>query len=98
MAGDLMPGLKIKVVGMPKKNQASDMTDKQVRILLRKYAGQQLCLEDLVDKAKEEMPGVPWNNDKVRHSIDRLEAKGEVRSIREIRDNRMVRIPCLCLI
>ena len=81
---------------MPKKNRASDMTDKQVRILLLKYAGQQLCLGDIVDKAKEEMPGFPWNNDKVRHSIDRLEAKGEVRSTRTVRDNRMVRIPCLC--
>jgi hypothetical protein len=41
------------------------------------------------------MPGFPWNNDKIRHSIDRLEARGEVESSHEIRNKTAVRIPCL---
>jgi len=83
------------VVNRPRQRKVTDFVDKQVATLIKDHAGEELCIEDLVDAAKRDMPNFEWTNDKIRHSVTRLEKKRLVTSEHVIRSKKLCRIPHL---
>jgi len=83
------------VTNRPRQRRVTDFVDKQVATLIKDHAGEELCIEDLVDAAKREMPNFEWTNDKIRHSVTRLEKKRLVASEHVIRSKKLCRIPHL---
>jgi len=81
------------VPNRPKQHRVTDFVDMQAAMLVRNHAGEELCIEDLVDAAKRDMPNFEWNNDKIRHSVDRLEKRGKIASKYVIRRKRLCRVP-----
>ena len=83
------------VVNMPKRNKSSDLTDKQVLILISDHQHQEPCIEDLLNFANKEMYGYKWDKDKIRNSINRLEAKGRILTRDVVRERKRCRVPYL---
>jgi len=83
------------VINRPRQHRVTDFVDMQVATLMRNHAGEELCIEDLVDAAKKDMPNFEWNNSKIRNSVIRLEKKGLVNSRHEIRSKKLCRVPHL---
>jgi len=68
------------VTNRPKQHRVTDFVDMQVATLIRNHAGEELCIEDLVAVALKEMPSFDWTDDKIRHSVNRLEKRGNMAS------------------
>ena len=83
------------VTNRPRQRRVTDFVDKQVATLIKDHGGEELCIEDLVDAAKRDMPNFEWTNDKIRHSVTRLEKKRLVASEHIIRSKKLCRIPHL---
>ena len=81
------------VVNRPKQRRVTDFVDMQVAMLVRNHSGEELCIDDLVDAAQRDMPNFEWNNDKIRHSVDRLEKRGRIGSKHVVRRKRLCRVP-----
>ncbi len=67
-----------------------EFTDYQVETLVKLHPGKSMY--DLLKIAQSEMSKFAWNHDKIRHSINRLEKRGKVRSKYEINGGRSRRI------
>jgi hypothetical protein len=67
--------------------------DSQVFILVRNHQQEALCIEDLVKLAQREFPKWTWSNDKIRNSINRLEARGKIETRYMIREKKQCRVP-----
>ena len=85
----------IRNIKQTKRNRASGFVDSQVLILVRDHEHEALCIEDLVKLAEKEFPKWPWNNDKIRNSINRLEARGKIETRYVIRKKKQCRVPSL---
>jgi hypothetical protein len=48
-----------------------------------------------VKLAEKEFPKWPWSNDKIRNSINRLEARGKIETKYVIREKKQCRVPYL---
>jgi hypothetical protein len=83
------------VTNRPKQRKVTDFVDRQVATLIKDHAGEELCIEDLVNAAEKEMPTFDWTKDKIRHSVTRLEKKGLVTSKHVIRSKKLCRVPSL---
>jgi hypothetical protein len=83
------------VVNRPRQRRVVDFVDKQVATLIRDHAGEELCIEDLVDAAKRDMPNFEWTDPKIRNSVNRLEKKRVVESEYVIRSKKLCRVPYL---
>jgi len=83
------------VTNRPKQRRVTDFVDMQVATLIRNHAGEELCIEDLVAVALKEMPGFEWKDDKIRHSVNRLEKRGKMASKYVVRSKRLCRVPYL---
>jgi len=83
------------VTNRPRQRKVTDFVDRQVVTLIKDHAGEDLCIEDLVDAAKRDMPNFEWTNDKIRHSVTRLEKKRLVASEHVIRSKKLCRVPHL---
>ena len=83
------------VANRPRQRNVTDFVDRQVATLIKDHAGEGLCIEDLVDAAKRDMPNFEWTNDKIRHSVTRLEKKRLVASEHVIRSKKPCRVPRL---
>jgi len=81
------------VTNRPRQRKVTDFVDKQVATLIKDHAGAELCIEDLVAVAIKEMPGFEWKDDKIRHSVNRLEKRGRLASRYVVRSKRLCRIP-----
>ena len=85
----------IRNIKQTKRNRASGFVDSQVLILIRDHQHEEICIEDLVELAQREFPKWPWNNDKIRNSINRLEARGKIETRYVIRKKKQCRVPSL---
>jgi len=83
------------VTNRPKQRRVTDFVDMQVATLIRNHACEELCIEDLVAVALKEMPGFEWKDDKIRHSVNRLEKRGKMASKYVVRSKRLCRVPYL---
>jgi len=83
------------VVNRPKQRRVTDFVDMQVATLIRNHADEELCIEDLVAVALKEMPSFDWTEDKIRHSVNRLEKRGKMVSKYVVRRKRLCRVPYL---
>jgi hypothetical protein len=83
------------VTNRPKQRRVTDFVDMQVATLIRNHADEELCIEDLVAVALKEMPGFEWKDDKIRHSVNRLEKRGRLASKYVVRSKRLCRVPYL---
>ena len=83
------------VTNRPKQRRVTDFVDMQVATLIRDHAGEELCIEDLVAVALKEMPSFDWTDDKIRHSVNRLEKRGNMASKYVVRRKRLCRVPYL---
>jgi len=84
------PGI---IVNRPKRSAATDFVDLQVSTLVTDHADEEPCIEDLVRLAKKDMPKFDWTDDKIRHSVNRLEKRGRLASKYVIRRKRLCRVP-----
>ena len=80
------------VTNRPKQRRVTDFVDMQVATLIRNRASEELCIEDLVTVALKEMPSFDWTDDKIRHSVNRLEKRGKMASKYVVRRKRLCRI------
>ena len=78
-----------------KRNKSSGFVDSQVLILVKDHQHEEICIEDLVKLAQREFPKWPWSNDKIRNSINRLEARGKIETKYVIREKKQCRVPYL---
>jgi hypothetical protein len=85
----------IRGIKRANRNKASGFVDSQVLILVRGHQQEALCIEDLVELAQKEFPKWPWTNDKIRNSINRLEARGKIETRYVIREKKQCRVPYL---
>ena len=83
------------VTNRPKQHKVTDFVDMQVFTLIKQNAGEELCIEDLVALALKEMPSFDWTDDKIRHSVNRLEKRGRLASKYVIRSKRLCQVPYL---
>ena len=83
------------VTNRPRQRKVTDFVDMQVFTLIKHHASEELCIEDLVALALKEMPSFDWTDDKIRHSVNRLEKRGRLASKYVIRSKRLCRVPYL---
>jgi hypothetical protein len=81
------------VVNRPIQRRVVDFVDMQVATLIKHHADEELCIEDLVAVALKEMPSFDWTEDKIRHSMNRLEKRGRLASKYVVRRKRLCRVP-----
>lgn len=85
----------IAISNQPKRNRSADFVDVQVAILIKDHEGEDLCVEDLLEAARKEMPKFDWDYDKVRNSVDRLAKRGKIDTKYLIRGGKACRVPFL---
>ena len=83
------------VTNRPRQRKVTDFVDMQVFTLVKHHAGEELCIDDFVAAAIKEMPGFEWKDDKIRHSVNRLEKRGRLASKYVVRSKRLCRVPYL---
>ena len=81
------------VTNRPKQRKVTDFVDMQVFTLVKHHASEELCIDDFVALALKEMPSFDWTDDKIRHSVNRLEKRGRLASKYVIRSKRLCRVP-----
>jgi hypothetical protein len=83
------------VTNRPRQRKVTDFVDMQVFTLIKQHAGEEHCIEDLAAVALKEMPSFDWTDDKIRHSVNRLEKRGRLASKYVVRSKRLCRVPYL---